>query len=59
MPTYGLRGGEDGKPYAITLERDGRVERLSGKANLLLQAGDLVTLEGCGGGGFGAPSHGG
>ena len=51
MPTYGLKGGGEGKPFAITLERDGQVSRLSGKANLLLKAGDLVTLEGCGGGG--------
>ncbi|WP_439573854.1 hydantoinase B/oxoprolinase family protein [Phreatobacter sp.] len=55
IPTYGLRGGGDGQPYRITLERAGQSERLSGKANLLLQAGDLVTLESCGGGGFGTP----
>ncbi len=56
MPTYGLKGGGEGKPFAITLERDGQVSRLSGKANLLLKAGDLVTLEGCGGGGYGVPA---
>ncbi|SJZ82334.1 N-methylhydantoinase B [Enhydrobacter aerosaccus] len=55
MPTYGLKGGEPGLPFRITLERDGKVERISGKTNMLLKAGDLVTLEGCGGGGFGAP----
>ncbi len=33
-------------------------EVLPGKANLLLRAGDLVTLEGCGGGGFGTPATG-
>jgi N-methylhydantoinase B len=54
IPTYGLNGGDPGKPYSITLERDGKSEALSGKANLLLRAGDLVTLEGCGGGGYGA-----
>lgn len=55
IPPYGLQGGEAGAPYVITLERDGVVSALPGKANLLLEAGDLVTIEGCGGGGFGAP----
>lgn len=56
IPTYGLKGGEPGQPYVITLDRDGRSEALPGKANLMLKAGDLVTLEGCGGGGFGPPA---
>jgi len=58
MPPYGLQGGEPGAPYRITLTREGLSEVLPGKANLLLRAGDLVTLEGCGGGGFGAPATG-
>lgn len=53
---YGLLGGEAGAPYVITLERGGIVTPLPGKANLLLEGGDLVTIEGCGGGGFGAPA---
>ena len=53
LPTYGLDGGSPGKSFAITLERDGKTEPLSGKANLVLRQGDLVTLEGCGGGGYG------
>jgi N-methylhydantoinase B len=53
---YGLQGGEPGAPYEITLERDGASEALPGKANLLLAEGDLVTIEGSGGGGFGRPS---
>ena len=52
---YGLKGGEAGKPYVITLLRDGRTEALSGKANLLLKQNDVVTLESCGGGGYGQP----
>lgn len=56
IPTYGLKGGEPGQPYVITLDRDGTCEELPGKANLMLKAGDLVTLEGCGGGGFGRPA---
>ena len=35
-----LKGGGEGKPFAITLERDGQVSRLSGKANLLLKCGE-------------------
>ncbi len=58
MPPYGLQGGEPGAPYRITLTREGMSEVLPGKANLLLRAGDLVTLEGCGGGGFGTPATG-
>lgn len=56
MPPYGLMGGEAGEPYRITLERGGLRQALAGKANLLLEAGDLVTIESCGGGGFGAPA---
>jgi N-methylhydantoinase B len=55
---YGLCGGANGLPFRITLERNGVVQALAGKANLLLQEGDLVTLEACGGGGFGAPAAG-
>lgn len=52
---YGLQGGEAGAPYRITLLREGEETLLPGKANLLLRKGDLVTLEGCGGGGYGPP----
>ncbi len=50
---YGLAGGEPGTPFRVTLERDGVRSAVNGKANLMLQQGDLVTLEGSGGGGFG------
>lgn len=53
IPPYGLKGGDAGKPFTITLERDGTATPLSGKANLLLSQNDLVTLESCGGGGYG------
>jgi N-methylhydantoinase B len=52
---FGFCGGEDGQPFRITLERAGNVTTLSGKANMLLQQGDLVTLESSGGGGYGTP----
>jgi len=58
MAPFGLQGGEPGAPYRITLERDGERTILSGKANLLLRQGDLVTLEGSGGGGYGSPEAG-
>ncbi|MGI4953391.1 MAG: hydantoinase B/oxoprolinase family protein, partial [Janthinobacterium lividum] len=45
VPPYGLQGGMPGQPYRITLERDGVVSVLPGKANLALRAGDLVTIE--------------
>ncbi|MCR0985632.1 hydantoinase B/oxoprolinase family protein [Roseomonas populi] len=51
---YGMGGGEAGQPFRIVLERAGVQTELQGKANLLLKRGDVVTLEGCGGGGFGA-----
>jgi N-methylhydantoinase B len=53
IPPYGLQGGAAGLPFRITLERDGAVSVLSGKSNLLLREGDLVTMESCGGGGYG------
>ena len=53
VPPYGLAGGEPGTPFRVTLERDGVVTALKGKANIMLQRGDRVTLKGCGGGGFG------
>lgn len=58
MAPFGLQGGQPGAPYRITLERDGERTILSGKANLLLRQGDLVTLEGSGGGGYGSPGAG-
>jgi len=57
IPPFGLQGGEPGLPFRITLERAGVVTNLSGKANLLLQENDLVTLEACGGGGYGTPEQ--
>ncbi len=54
VPPYGLLGGEPGAPFRVTLERDGVQTALKGKANVMLRRGDRVTLEGCGGGGFGA-----
>jgi N-methylhydantoinase B len=54
IPPYGLAGGEAGLPFRITLLRDGVETTLSGKANMVLRQDDVVTLESCGGGGYGA-----
>jgi N-methylhydantoinase B len=54
VPPYGLCGGTPGQTFRITLDRSGMVSDLPGKANLELVAGDLVTIETCGGGGYGA-----
>lgn len=56
VPPYGLNGGEAGAPFRVTVgTADGRQFELPGKANIRLDAGDLVTVESCGGGGYGAP----
>jgi N-methylhydantoinase B len=53
VPPYGLAGGEPGLPFALWLERDGVRQAVSGKANMVLRQGDLLTIETCGGGGYG------
>jgi len=54
IPPYGIAGGEPGAPFRVTLERaDGSHKELTGKTNVTLQRGDRVTLESCGGGGWG------
>jgi N-methylhydantoinase B len=53
VPPYGMKGGMEGAPFAIWLQRDGVTEALAGKGNHFLRHGDLVTIETCGGGGFG------
>jgi N-methylhydantoinase B len=55
VPPYGYAGGEPGLTCRITLERDGVAALISGKANLVLRRGDVVTLESSGGGGYGPP----
>jgi N-methylhydantoinase B len=58
VPPYGLQGGEPGAPFRVTVKTvDGRAFELPGKTNIRLDAGDLVIVESCGGGGYGAPGH--
>ncbi|WP_187435659.1 hydantoinase B/oxoprolinase family protein [Bradyrhizobium hipponense] len=54
IPPFGMQGGEPGKPCRISLIRQGASVAIDGKSNLVLQQGDLVTIETCGGGGYGA-----
>lgn len=56
VPPYGLHGGDTGAPFRVTVKAaDGRDFELPGKANVRLGEGDLVIVESCGGGGYGAP----
>ena len=57
IPPWGLCGGGDGAPFRVTL-RSGNGERpVSGKETFTLRRGDLVLVETCGGGGYGAPAE--
>jgi N-methylhydantoinase B len=56
VPPWGARGGADGRPYRITLERDGTRRDIKGKETVRLAPGDLVVIETCGGGGYGDPA---
>jgi N-methylhydantoinase B len=57
VPPYGIQGGEDGKPFRVSLVRaaDGARSALPGRCNMPLATGDRVIMESCGGGGFGSP----
>ncbi|MBT8487298.1 MAG: hydantoinase B/oxoprolinase family protein [Gemmatimonadetes bacterium] len=49
----GARGGADGATGENVLIRDGREERLKGKATFWVEAGDIVSIRSPGGGGWG------
>ncbi len=58
VPPYGLQGGAPGAPFRVSVEHaDGRRTELPGKANVRLERDDLVVVESCGGGGYGAPEE--
>ena len=55
VPPYGLQGGEPGAPSRVTVSHaDGRETDLPGKANVRLGRDEVVVVESCGGGGYGA-----
>jgi N-methylhydantoinase B len=53
IPPWGIFGGEDGKPYQITLISNGKSIPVSGKKTLNLLQDDLLVIETAGGGGYG------
>jgi N-methylhydantoinase B len=59
VPPYGLQGGEPGAPFKVTItEKSGEKTDLPGKANIRLGINDVVTVDSCGGGGYGKPEKG-
>ena len=54
IPPFGMQGGKPGQTCRIFLLRGGTNVEIDGKSNLVLQQDDLVTIESCGGGGYGA-----
>jgi N-methylhydantoinase B len=55
VPPWGAFGGTPGAPYRVTLERAGTARNVKGKETVRLQAGDVVVIDTCGGGGYGDP----
>ena len=56
IPPFGLKGGEAGKTFNITLKRaSGETMNIAGKTHLRLQQGDRIIMKTSGGGGYGAP----
>ena len=56
IPPWGIAGGADAMPFRITLNPGPRERRIGGKDSVRLTQGDLVVIETCGGGGYGAPA---
>jgi N-methylhydantoinase B len=56
VPPWGAFGGAPGAPYRITLTRGGTTRPVKGKETVGLEAGDVVAIETCGGGGYGDPA---
>ena len=56
FPPEGARGGRDGAPHAIWIERNGERIALNGRSNdTPIQPGDLIVHHAAGGGGCGDP----
>ncbi|HLW47832.1 MAG TPA: hydantoinase B/oxoprolinase family protein [bacterium] len=54
---WGIGGGRDGAPFAITCEGADGTVAIGGKDNRDVRRGDLVVLESSGGGGYGPPGE--
>lgn len=58
VPPFGLAGGEPGATGRnLVVRRDGTIEPLKSKAEVLMHPGDVFVIETPGGGGFGAALH--
>ena len=57
VPPWGVHGGQDALPFRLTLNPGPGERVIRGKETLTLKAGDLVLVETCGGGGYGAPAE--
>ena len=57
FPPYGLKGGEPGAVGYNLLIRDTGREALPGKVSVEVKAGDVLTINTPGGGGYGRPGH--
>jgi N-methylhydantoinase B len=56
-PPAGVRGGGDGAPLRIwKQDRDGKLTDLGIDVDVVLEPGERLISEGCGGGGFGSPA---
>jgi N-methylhydantoinase B len=54
---WGAFGGLDGKIAEYVLVRDGAETRLGSKVTVELEAGDVISVRTCGGGGYGPPGE--
>ena len=53
---YGVAGGKAGAPFLVTIDPEGRAERLGGLVDgAFVRAGEIVRVETTGGGGWGDP----
>lgn len=57
-PPFGVRGGEPGSRSAFRILRDGAVIELGAQNTVMTRKGDVVVVETCGGGGWGAAGTG-
>jgi N-methylhydantoinase B len=55
VPPHGLFGGEPGRCFRITLNPHREARHLKGKESVALKEGDVIVVEGVGGGGYGPP----
>jgi N-methylhydantoinase B len=57
VPPYGLRGGKPCARGYNVLMRAGKEQELTGKVEIQVEPGDVLSLRTPGGGGWGEPGH--